>query len=78
MEFSKLIVILLIISIYVYTGIALWIFYSTGIEPTTLTACFFAAMVGEFTILGMIKKAKEKGAKGSEGRAAGYMDKIKK
>jgi len=60
MKFSKLIVLIVLISIYVYTGIALWVFYNTGVEPTTLTACFFGAMVGEFTILGVIEKTKKK------------------
>ncbi len=56
MKFSKIIVFMIVLTVIAYTGINLWFFYNTGIEPTVLTGAFFAFMGGEVWALATIRK----------------------
>lgn len=58
---SKLIIIVVIISLFGYTGLAMWLQYKTNIEISpTLTTCYFAFCTGELWMLASIKKSKLK------------------
>ena len=46
-------------SLFLYTGVAIWLQYATGVEiSSTLTTCFFAFCSGELWMLASIKKSK--------------------
>lgn len=57
-RFMKGIIIGVFLFLVVFIGVVLWLFYKTGSEPSTLIASVFAVAVGEFSILGSIKKKK--------------------
>jgi D-alanyl-lipoteichoic acid acyltransferase DltB (MBOAT superfamily) len=65
---SKKIIIFIIISIFTFTGVAMWIQLKTGVELSpTLITCFYAFCTGELWMLASIKKSKLKtGQKGTE------------
>ena len=57
----NIIVPFVIISIFTFTGVAIWLQYMTSIElSSTLITCFFGFCGGELWVLGSIKKAKIK------------------
>lgn len=58
MDFSKIIVIVVIALNIVFTAAVLLVFLQTGNEPTTLVASWFAFTVGELWLLAGIKKTK--------------------
>jgi hypothetical protein len=56
---SKLIIVFVIISLFAYTGLAMWVQIKSGIELSpTLTTCFYAFCTGELWLLASIKKSK--------------------
>ena len=57
-RFMKGIIIGVFLFLLVFISVVLWLFYKTGNEPSTLIASVFAVAVGEFSILGSIKKKK--------------------
>lgn len=46
------------ISVMVFTGIMIWLYILTGSIPDTLCSCFFLACTGECGFMGWIKTAK--------------------
>ena len=65
---SKFIIVFVILSLFTYTGLAMWVQIKSGIELSpTLTTCFFAFCTGELWILATIKKSKI--ANGQKARA---------
>ncbi len=58
---SKLLVPFIVASIFIFTGVAIWLQYRTGMElSATLIACFFTFMGSELAMLCSIKKTKVK------------------
>ena len=58
---SKFIIFFVILSIFTFTGLAMWVQLRTGIELSpTLITCFYAFCTGELWMLASIKKAKIK------------------
>lgn len=58
---SRLIVPFVIISIFGFTGLAIWLQYKINMElSATLITCFFAFCTGELLALASIKRAKIK------------------
>lgn len=57
-RFMKGIIIGVFLFLLIFISVVLWLFYKTGSEPSTLIASVFAVAVGEFSILGSIKKKK--------------------
>ena len=58
-QLSKLIIPFVILSIFAFTGIAIWLQFSMQMElSSTLITCFFGFMGGELWMLASIKKAK--------------------
>jgi hypothetical protein len=58
---SKLIIPFVIVSLFSFTGIAIWVQLMTKIElSATLITCFFAFCTGELWMLASIKKQKIK------------------
>lgn len=56
---SKLIVPFVILSIFTFTGLAMYIQIASGIElSSTLITCFFGFCTGELWMLSSIKKTK--------------------
>jgi hypothetical protein len=56
---SKFIIIFVILSLFTYTGFAMWVQIRSGVELSpTLTTCFYAFCTGELWLLASIKKAK--------------------
>lgn len=56
---SKFIIFFVIISIFVFTGLAMWVQIRTGVELSpTLITCFYAFCTGELWMLASIKKSK--------------------
>jgi len=56
---SKFIIIFVILSLFTYTGLAMFVQIRSGIELSpTLTTCFYAFCTGELWLLSTIKKAK--------------------
>lgn len=55
--FSKLIVLLVITLNVAFTGVILWLFRSTGSEPSSLIVAWFAFTTVELWSLAGIKKA---------------------
>jgi hypothetical protein len=59
LHLSKLIIPFVIVSIFGFTGLAIWTQITSGIElSATLITCFFAFCTGELWMLASIKKAK--------------------
>lgn len=52
------ILILIGISVFIFTGIMIWMYYILGSIPDTLCTCFFVACTGECGFMGWIKTAK--------------------
>ena len=65
---SKKIIIFVIASVFVYTGLSMLIQFKTGLEISpTLTTCYFGFCTGELWMLASIKKSKLKsGQKGTD------------
>lgn len=58
---SKIIVPFVIVSIFTFTGLAMYVQIRSGVElSSTLIACFFAFCTGELWMLASIKKSKVK------------------
>ena len=58
---SKMLVPFIVASIFIFTGVAIWLQYRTGVElSATLIACFFTFMGSELAMLCSIKKTKVK------------------
>ena len=58
---SKKVIAIMLLSIFVYVGVAVYTQIKVGVELSpTLTVCFFTVMAVEFVQLAGIKKAKEK------------------
>lgn len=57
LRFSKIVIILVIIMILIFTGWVLYIFYNNKTEPTAMIAAFFAFMTGEVWALAKLKLA---------------------
>lgn len=56
---SKIIIAFIIVSIVIYTGLAMWVQIKSGVELSpTLTTCVFAFFTGELWMLATIKKTK--------------------
>ena len=56
---SKLIIFFVIVSIFTFTGLAMWVQIRTGVELSpTLITCFYAFCTGELWMLASIKKSK--------------------
>ena len=73
MEFSKLIVMLVLLLNIVFTSVVMWLFYTVGSEPTGLIAAWFAFTTTELWALSKIKRVE----KGENQDAKRYMDKVK-
>jgi len=58
LTFSKTIVVLSFILLIIYTTAVLVIFAITGQEPVTMTQYFVNAIIGEFSLLGVVKVVK--------------------
>lgn len=58
-KFSKRIVKFVILINIIFTAIIIWLFYTTGAEPTTLVVAFFGFTTVELWSLASIKKKKE-------------------
>lgn len=58
---SKLIIFFIIVSIFTFTGAAMWLQLRIGVELSpTLITCFYAFCTGELWMLATIKKSKLK------------------
>lgn len=55
-----IILILLYITVLIFTGVMYWTYMVTGGIPDTLCTCFFVAVTGECGFMGIIKSVKEK------------------
>ena len=56
---SKRIILFVIVSLFTFTGLAMYVQIKSGIELSpTLTTCFYAFCTGELWMLARIKKAK--------------------
>jgi hypothetical protein len=60
-DFSKVLVLFIIIANVLFTAAVLWVFLQTGSEPAALVAAWFAFTTGELWLLAGIKKEKLKG-----------------
>jgi len=58
MQFSKVIVMAVVILNVVFTAAVLYVFLKVGSEPTTLITAWFAFTTGELWMLSSIKKTK--------------------
>lgn len=64
---SKRIVFFVIISIFTFTGLAMYVQIKSGIELSpTLTTCFYAFCTGELWMLSSIKRSKLKNGQKEE------------
>ena len=57
-EFSKSLVLAIVIVNVIFTTAVLWVFLQTGSEPTALVAAWFAFTTGELFLLSKIKREK--------------------
>lgn len=64
MKTTNIILIILAVFITLFTAICLWLFYEFQTIPDTLVTCFYASIVGELFVAGLIKIMKVK--KGDE------------
>lgn len=55
-----LILIIIFVSLAIFTGIMIKTFYDVGAVPDTLITCVFAALGGECGVMGWIKTTKER------------------
>lgn len=55
LRFSKIVIIVVIIMILIFTGCILYIFNKKGAEPTIIITSFFAFMTGEVLALAKLK-----------------------
>lgn len=56
---SKFIIFFVILSIFTFTGLAMWVQIKSGVELSpTLITCFYAFCTGELWMLASIKKSK--------------------
>lgn len=59
MEFSKLVVMLVVLVNCGFAGVVLYIFANKGVEPTALITAWFAFTTGELWALSKIKREKK-------------------
>ena len=60
-QISKIIIPFVIVSIFSFTGVAIWLQYKTQTELSpTLITCFYGFCTGELWLLASIKKTKVK------------------
>ena len=59
-DFMKKVLIGMFAFLFVFTVVMIWVYITTGGVPDVLIGAVFAACAGEYSICGMIKKAKEK------------------
>jgi hypothetical protein len=72
-NFTKKIVICLLVFLLTFTGVVLWLFYATGgMEPTALVTAVFAATVGELGFLTFIRKLKSDEKEEDESEDTGH------
>lgn len=72
---SKRILFLVILSIFVFTGLAMYVQIKSGIELSpTLTTCFYAFCTGELWMLSNIKKSKLKSGQKDEQYSINHCD----
>ncbi len=57
-EYSKIIVLLIIVLVVAFSKIVLDIFRETGVEPSTLIVAFFGFATGELMLMAAIKRKK--------------------
>ena len=57
-DFSKSLVLGIVLANAIFTAAVLWVFLRTGSEPTALVAAWFAFTTGELWFLAGIKKKK--------------------
>ena len=58
---SKLVIPFVIVSLFAFTGLAIWLQFATSVElSSTLITCFFGFCTGELWLLASIKKTKIK------------------
>ncbi len=57
-EYSKIIVLVIIVLVVIFSKIVLDIFRETGVEPSTLIVAVFAMATGEFGFMMAIKRKK--------------------
>lgn len=60
MKVMNLVLLVVAVVLIGYTAVALYLFYKTSCEPSTLTTCVFAVCGCECGVMGWIKTAKEK------------------
>ncbi|WP_409968741.1 hypothetical protein RFF05_01875 [Bengtsoniella intestinalis] len=60
MKVMNLALLVVAVVLIAYTTTALYLFYTTSAEPSTLTTCVFAVCGCECGVMGWIKTAKEK------------------
>ena len=59
-DFSKILVVLIIVLNIIFTSVVLWVFDRTGVEPSALITAWFSFTTGELWFLSSIKKKKVK------------------
>ena len=57
LRFSKIIIIVVITLVLIFTGSVLYVFNNKGSEPTAIITAFFAFMTGEILALAKLKLA---------------------
>lgn len=67
MDFSKWIVLLVVLLNVVFTAAILWVFVRVGHEPSSLVVAWFAFTTGELWALAFIKRQKLNRHNGGEG-----------
>lgn len=58
--FSKILIVALILTLLIFTGVMIWVFVKTGDVPDSLVYSFIGAITGELSILGGIKNNETK------------------
>lgn len=74
-DFSKLIVLAVVVLNSAFTAACLYVFLITSAEPTALIGCWFAFTTGELWLLAGIKKNKIKEGKENENQLETEIDK---
>lgn len=57
---SKIVLLVIAITLIVFTAVNLWLFYRCAAVPDTLITAVFAACLGEFGFLAWIRNTKQK------------------
>ena len=77
-QFSKVMVLLIIIMNIWFTVAVLSVFAKTGVEPTSLVVAFFGFTTGELWLMATIKKTKVKGVAINANNKSGLDQEINK